>query len=939
MRMKRIRLQVISFFTAAGLVFSLLMSGISAFPAIAGVNAEIACSPIPTVQEKPLNMPLNPKWVDYYRQSQGSLLSNSSLSETGIQINTGSLPAVPDGSIKPSLPGTKSSAPALDATGRLQAPQTGTRKTLVILVDFTDKTFDSNHDNAYFANMLFGSSNSLASYYKEQSYNNLTVEGTILGPVHSSHYIKYYASDGNIDQWGETTDTGEPGTYVPIYKLAQEAVQKAEVAYPAIPWAQYDTDGDGILDAVTIIHAGDGQENSPNEADTTIWSHQWSISGGERLGTTSKYVTTYNMVPETGQVGVFAHEFGHVLGLPDLYDTSNNTNGAGFWELMASGSWNGPTFNGECPAGLSAWSKHYLGWLDYQTVTEDSIDMQIPNLAENAYALKLWTDGADSTTHYLVENRQLTGFDSELPGEGLLVWRVNNPEQYITNNRVNYYTNLSMMPVEADGQWHLWHHSNNSFDAGDAFPGSTGRKEFTFSFPCMRSPVFAGYSGAYNAVSVWDIHKDAADPSLYLADLTVSNGLLLEPRTTLPDSLVLDGPAAALDYVLLNDNTSVTIEVLNSSNVKVRTLLNAQSQNKGAQSVSWDGKDDLGQNAATGLYTFRITTSATNTTYDPDQTASEVYTTRSIQVNAPSSDASLSGLTISEGILSPGFASDIFAYTANVDSSTASLTVTPTANQADAVITVNGAAAASGNPSGAISLTNGSNLITVHVTAQNGSPSSDYTIIVNKGASAAPLSALSVTEGSSGSELITAFSPGQTTYNLSVANTAKTLTLSYTNDPAASVQVFYNGAEVTDGVIPLTAAADVITVVVHEPYKDDLTYMLNLQFTTDECFIATAAFGSKFTPAVRLLRTFRDDYLLSNTAGRKFVSLYYHYSPPLAHYIADHKALRVLTRILLAPFVAIVYLLYHKLLLLPFILLLFGFFCWNRSRSRSLLSA
>lgn len=93
----------------------------------------------------------------------------------------------------------------------------------------------------------------------------------------------------------------------------------------------------------------------------------------------------------------------------------------------------------------------------------------------------------------------------------------------------------------------------------------------------------------------------------------------------------------------------------------------------------------------------------------------------------------------------------------------------------------------------------------------------------------------------------------------------------------------------------------------------------------DDCFIATAAFGSKFAPAVKMLRIFRDEYLLTNRPGRAFVAFYYRHSPPLAHYIADREGLRVLTRVLLSPFIAGVYMLYHKwLLALVLILALFS---------------
>lgn len=97
----------------------------------------------------------------------------------------------------------------------------------------------------------------------------------------------------------------------------------------------------------------------------------------------------------------------------------------------------------------------------------------------------------------------------------------------------------------------------------------------------------------------------------------------------------------------------------------------------------------------------------------------------------------------------------------------------------------------------------------------------------------------------------------------------------------------------------------------------------------DECFIATAAFGSKFTWPVVLLRHFRDKYLMTNTAGTAFVNFYYRYSPPIAAFIAGSQPLKMLVRVLLAPVIAIVYLMYHPLLVGTVLVLLFAFFAYR----------
>ncbi|MFA7148625.1 MAG: CFI-box-CTERM domain-containing protein, partial [Syntrophomonadaceae bacterium] len=92
----------------------------------------------------------------------------------------------------------------------------------------------------------------------------------------------------------------------------------------------------------------------------------------------------------------------------------------------------------------------------------------------------------------------------------------------------------------------------------------------------------------------------------------------------------------------------------------------------------------------------------------------------------------------------------------------------------------------------------------------------------------------------------------------------------------------------------------------------------------DECFIATASFGSKFEPAVVLLRVFRDQYLLTNTLGTAFVEFYYQHSPPVAAFIADSEPLKAIVRIILLPFIAIVYSIYHPWFLTTLILGIFA---------------
>nr|BFF19817.1 hypothetical protein GCM10025730_33380 [Promicromonospora thailandica] len=161
-------------------------------------------------------------------------------------------------------------------------------------------------------------------------------------------------------------------------------------------WDRYDMDGDGItaepdgyIDHFQAIHAGEGEEaGAPEEA---IWSHRWAVNqgglgsdgpadfeklGGIKIGDSDIWIRDYTTEPENGGLGVFAHEFGHDLGLPDYYDTAGGENGTGFWNLMSSGSWmgHGTGTIGTTPNHMGATEKLFLGWLDYEAVAPGERD-------------------------------------------------------------------------------------------------------------------------------------------------------------------------------------------------------------------------------------------------------------------------------------------------------------------------------------------------------------------------------------------------------------------------------------------------------------------------------------------------------------------------------------------------------------------------------------
>jgi immune inhibitor A len=203
-------------------------------------------------------------------------------------------------------------------------------------------------------------------------------------------------------------------------------------------------------------------------------------------------IYAYLTIPEDAKLGVTAHEMGHLLfGFPDLYDIDYTSEGVGNWCLMAGGSWNG---GGDTPAHPSAWCKAQQGWVDVDNVTTDST-LTLADVKTSRTVHRLWTDGADGQEYFLLENRQLAGFDAELPGAGLLIWHVDDSRE--TNEDENHYL---VGLVQADGSRDLELGMNRG-DGGDPFPGWSANTLFTGT----STPASTGYSGQDSLVAVTGI--------------------------------------------------------------------------------------------------------------------------------------------------------------------------------------------------------------------------------------------------------------------------------------------------------------------------------------------------------------------------------------------------------------------------------------------------
>jgi M6 family metalloprotease-like protein len=372
------------------------------------------------------------------------------------------------------------------------AAVTGSRSIPVLMAKFSNTTADP-YAVANLQKELFDgpwTPGTMTQYYKEISYGKFTVTGTVFPWKTLGHDDTFYEGGAGCNGLCDTSKVGE---------FLKDTLDANDAA---VDFSQYDNDGpdgvpnsgddDGYVDFVAFVHPEAGGECGTSN----IWSHRWMYSGWTGGDYTTKdakkgggfiKVNDYVIMPAFAcggttmiQIGVFAHEFGHAFGLPDLYDTDDangDSQGLGNWCLMAAGSWGGDGNSPERPTHMSAWSKEFLGWVLPTAVTADQSPASFPSVEDHSTVLKM---PISATQYYLIENRQKKLFDANLPTGGLAIWKVNQTvvNSGLANNSVNADENNKGVDLEeADGKADL-DNSVNRGDAGDIFPGAANKRSF-----------------------------------------------------------------------------------------------------------------------------------------------------------------------------------------------------------------------------------------------------------------------------------------------------------------------------------------------------------------------------------------------------------------------------------------------------------------------------
>jgi M6 family metalloprotease-like protein len=300
-----------------------------------------------------------------------------------------------------------------DRKGTSIAPPTGTNQILMLRADFQDQNANySNYDIDHFNERFFDHDvtprQSFRDYFHQVSYGLMEVEGIVS------------TSGAGGDGWHKGQQTKQWYIDNGGRWLVQEAVLAAD---DEINYADFDVDGDGYVDCVMLFY--------PNAVFSGgLWPHRSSGLNIHVDGVIvdSYFISGYNTGADSWTMEISAHEYGHILGLPDLYDvggaTSPNTgssNGMGRWSLMAY------QYDGtHRPPSPDPWCKCQLGWTKPDNIIEDVTGLELPDFQNNPVVKRVWTNGQTESQYFLLANYRQVLTDATRPGQGLMILHIDD---------------------------------------------------------------------------------------------------------------------------------------------------------------------------------------------------------------------------------------------------------------------------------------------------------------------------------------------------------------------------------------------------------------------------------------------------------------------------------------------------------------------------------
>ena len=433
-------------------------------------------------------------------------------------------------------------APALGSPTLASAPPWAGSDTdvLFIMVGFTDRacTFTAAQMQANLFGLTATGPGNLATYFAEISYGKLQLAGTVVGCYTLSNTHAFYDTGGGS-----------------AAGLVTEAVNLADAA--GVDFAPFDNDGDGKVDTLGVIYAGGGPHDGcdtdngvSGSAGDNLWPHQSDPGTLATVDgkTVSRYILNSELTYAIGapppgtacaqiqSIGLFAHEMGHGLGLPDLYDTDQTSEGGvGNWSAMAS-QYTSTVTNADTPGHYDPWSKWFEGWITPDDKTGQNTSVSLDRVEDTGKVLQFLANpggvgygGGNTGEYFPVENRGQVKFNSKNPSCGILIWHIDEAKgdntQDPSGSPIGANHRLVNL-VQADNLGNLdvlkSSTSNNRGDAGDPYPGSTINRLFSDT----SVPNANLYGGAGSGVRVGVPGNCAPSMSLNLglpvADLSIS---------------------------------------------------------------------------------------------------------------------------------------------------------------------------------------------------------------------------------------------------------------------------------------------------------------------------------------------------------------------------------------------------------------------------------
>lgn len=377
-------------------------------------------------------------------------------------------------------------------------PRSGDVRAIVILVEYSDYAFHTENAGEYFNDMLngdnftrHGGTGSARRYFLDSSFEQFRPTFDVYGPVTLPRNRAYY---GGNDSSG---DDNYPEDML---------VHAVNILDKDVDFSQYDLDGDGYVDNVFIIYAGQGEASyGPAES---VWPHAWALAAaGKTRRADGVLINKYGCSNEwkltsPDGVGTFIHEFSHVMGLPDLYCTTYSSAGSetpGAYSVLDYGPYNN---EGRTPPVYSAYERNAMGWIS-PIILGDKATISLEPLDQSNTAALIGT--TLSNEFFLVENRQNQGWDKYIPGHGMMVWHVDYQPGIFSSNRVNNTSGHQYVDIiEACGR------SDNRAPAlmsGYTFPGSGNVTALT----AETTPALTTWAGAATGVAITEITEDPHD--------------------------------------------------------------------------------------------------------------------------------------------------------------------------------------------------------------------------------------------------------------------------------------------------------------------------------------------------------------------------------------------------------------------------------------------